>query len=78
MTPIPKELKRAVEIITVLGDAIQTVRSIPSGLLYASVLGKISSVEYKGALGVLIRAGLVSEKGHMLTWIGPIAEGAKQ
>jgi hypothetical protein len=34
-------------------------------------MGKIDLAAYEGAIGLLKRAGLVVEKGHVLTWIEP-------
>lgn len=52
-----------------LGSAIREAKSIPSGHLYAAVMGHFSIGEYMSAIGILKDVGLVKESNHLLTWI---------
>jgi hypothetical protein len=58
--------------VKALADAIRELGSVPSGHLYASIMGSVSLENYTAVLDILKRAGLVSEDGsNMLRWIGP-------
>lgn len=61
----------ALQIVMALGEAIQSLKSVPSGHLYAQVMGQVSLEAFNGAIGVLKRAGAVKEENHLLTWVGP-------
>jgi hypothetical protein len=51
-----------------LGEAIQSLGRVPSGHLYAAVMGQMTLDEYTAAIGLLKRAGKVTERYHELTW----------
>jgi hypothetical protein len=73
-TPTNSEAKKiaaAIDVVLVLADAIREAQQIPSGVLYGMLLGKVSLEGYQSVIGVLKRAGLVSEANHLLTWVGP-------
>jgi hypothetical protein len=57
----------------ILADAIRDLGEVPSGHLYAHVMGAMSLETYQGLIGILKHAKLVEEKAHLLTWIGPKA-----
>jgi hypothetical protein len=54
----------------VLGDVIRELKEVPSGHLYAHVMGRISWHEYNATLASLKRQGKIKEKYHVLTWTG--------
>lgn len=56
-----------------IAEAIRKLGTVPSGHLYASLMGHLSLDQYQQIIGRLKRAGLVSESYHELTWIGPAA-----
>lgn len=60
-----------IEIVASLGVAIKSLGEVPSGHLYARVMGHLSLEQYNSFIAVLKQQGLVSEKGHLLTWTGP-------
>lgn len=62
----------AVQAVKALADAIRELGSVPSGHLYAHIMGSVPLESYQAMLDILKQAGLVSEGGtHMLRWIGP-------
>ncbi len=64
-----------VRALAALAEAIRDLGSIPAGHLYAHTCGAWSLDTFQALLGVLKRAGLVSEDGfHVLTWTGPKIE----
>lgn len=60
-----------VEIVASLGVAIKSLGQVPSGELYARVMGHLSLEQYNLFIGALKQQDLVSEKSHLLTWTGP-------
>jgi hypothetical protein len=59
-----------------LAEAIRALGSVPSGHLYARVMGALSLEAYQSLIRSLVSAGLVRNSSHMLTWIGPLASDA--
>jgi hypothetical protein len=78
-TQTTSQVASAIQAVAAIAEAIRAVGSIPSGYLYAHVLGTLSIHDYEGAIGILKRAGLVSVSGSVLTWIGPqVRDGGGQ
>lgn len=66
-----------VTVIHMLSEAIRKAGEIPSGQLYAVVMGSLSLEQYERAIKVLKGAGLVVEtSSHLLRWVGPKIEEA--
>lgn len=74
-TAPPAETKSALLAALAVAEAIRTLGEVPSGELYAQLMGKLSYGSYEGIIGTLKNAGLVSESAHLLKWIGPKLEG---
>jgi hypothetical protein len=55
----------------IIAQAIRELGSVPSGHLYARLMGHFSLNEYTQIIGALKSVGLVKEKAHLLTWVGP-------
>jgi len=62
------------KIVFAVAEAIREAGSIPSGTLYAALIGKVDINGYESIIRTLKNAGLVTEQSHMLTWIGPEIE----
>lgn len=67
-----------VKLVGVIAEAIHNLREVPSGHLYAHVMGHVSLDAYTGAIDALKRAKLVDETHHLLRWIGPRADAETQ
>jgi hypothetical protein len=62
----------ALNAVKALADAIRELVSVPSGHLYASIMGSVDLATYQAIIDILKRADLVSEDGsNMLRWVGP-------
>lgn len=62
-----------VKAIAAVAETIRELGQIPSGHLYAQVLGFMSFESYGKVIGVLKGAGLVEETPtHLLRWVGPV------
>lgn len=69
-----EQILTAYQITFIIGDEIRELKEVPSGHLYAMVMGKLSLEVYNGAIGALKRAGVVEERGNVLYWIEPSKE----
>lgn len=59
-------------VILAISQAIKELRTVPSGHLYARLMGHLSIDDYQSVIATLVRAGLVHEHpSHLLEWIGP-------
>jgi hypothetical protein len=52
-----------------IADAIRELGSVPSGHLYARLMGYMDIEAYTEVIQALKRAGVVSERDHLLTWV---------
>ena len=64
-----EQTKATLEIVKAIAEAIRALGSVPSGHLYARVMGCLSLSQYNQVIGILKKQGLVEEKYHELTWI---------
>ncbi len=65
-----EQLAAALGVVAALGDTVKSLGSVPSGHLYARVMDTMSLQMYQAAIALLVRAKLVKEENHLLTWIG--------
>jgi hypothetical protein len=70
-TATQAEVKSALNVIRAVADTIREVKSVPSGHLYAGLMGVMSLSQFEQVVGILTRGGMISNSGHVLTWIGP-------
>lgn len=64
------QVNAAVQIVVAVGQAIREAKSIPSGHLYAHLMGRMNLETYNKVIGVLKNTGAVKEENHVLTWVG--------
>lgn len=65
-----EKTKKQIEFIRILAEAIRDAKRIPSGHLYAAVMGVASLEVYQACIEMIKRTGLVEEKNNELIWIG--------
>lgn len=65
------KINQSLDCIRIIGSAIMAAGrdGIPSGHLYAMVMGKMDLAAYEGAVGLLKRQAIIEENGHVLRWI---------
>ena len=74
--PTREQIVAALKALKALADAIRDFGRIPSGHLYAQVMGHMSLETYNSMIARLKGASLVvEEKNHELIWIGPTFDG---
>lgn len=60
------------ELILAIGQCIRELREVPSGHLYARLMGKINIETYQAIIQILINARVIEvSKGHVIKWTGP-------
>lgn len=64
------DIEAAVQIASAIAGAIKDLGEVPSGHLYARVMGHMSLQTYELILTMLQRAGLIEVKNHLITWTG--------
>jgi hypothetical protein len=67
--PTESEIKNAFIFIKTIADSIREAKRIPSGVLYAALMEKISLSEYEKVIAILKKSELIEEKNHELIWI---------
>lgn len=65
------QVTAAIRAVAAIGDAIRELGSVPSGELYARLMGHLDIDQYQRIIDTLKRTGLVAELGHVIKWIGP-------
>ena len=64
-----EQVKAFVQIVKVVADTIKELGEVPSGHLYAQVMGLMSLDSYQNIINTLVRSGIVTEKGNLLKWV---------
>jgi hypothetical protein len=72
--PTRAQLAGALAATAAIAETIRELGSVPSGHLYAKLVGRLSLDAYQSIIRTLVNARLVRETGHELTWIGPNPE----
>lgn len=59
-------------VVLAIAQAIEDLGTVPSGHLYARLMGHLDIDAYQSVIATLVRAGLVREHpSHLLEWVGP-------
>lgn len=66
-----EQLKATLQAVLAVGEAIREVGEVPSGHLYAQLMGHLRLDQYNAIIRTLKEAGVVSESNYLLKWIGP-------
>jgi len=62
--------KAVTEVIVAVASAIKELGSVPSGHLYARLMGYMSLESYNNIIEYLKKAQWIEEKNHVITWVG--------
>ena len=62
------KVQGALDMLKAIADAIKELEKVPSGELYARLMGHLSFSDYSKAIEILKGAGLIDEKNHELIW----------
>lgn len=67
-----KQLDAAMNAVVALTEAIRQLKQVPSGHLYAQVMGVMSIDQYEALITIILRTGLVErDQSSLLRWVGP-------
>lgn len=69
--PTKAELKAALAVTMAVAETIREAKEVPSGHLYAMLVGRVDLQGFQAMIRTLKNAGLVAEQNDMLTWVGP-------
>jgi hypothetical protein len=62
----------AMRVAAAVAEAIRDLGEVPSGHLYARLMGMMSHDTYEVIIDALVRSGLVARGPmHLLKWVGP-------
>lgn len=70
-TPTEVQIAAAVRITRILADTIKELGEVPSGVLYAQLMGFMNLNDYNACIDFLTRAKLISVTNHLIKWEGP-------
>lgn len=63
--------KVLLQIVSAIADTIRELGEVPSGVLYAHLMGKLSLDNYQYIIDILKQSGKVKESNsHLLSWQG--------
>jgi hypothetical protein len=59
-------------VLLAIAQTIEELGTVPSGHLYARLMGHLDIDAYQSVIATLVRSGLVRQHAnHLLEWIGP-------
>lgn len=68
----PEQTKVGLAIVVAVAETIRESKRVPSGVVYAALVGRVSLEGYNTILSILKGAGLIQEtNSHELVWVGP-------
>ena len=69
------EAGNAIKALVAVSETVREAGQVPSGVLYAGLVGVVDLPTYEWVLGKLIGAGLIKvESNHLIRWVGPVIQ----
>jgi hypothetical protein len=66
------QMDAALNVVQAIAETIRELGELPSGELYARLVGKLDLPDYEEVIRILKETGLVTETpGHLLRWNEP-------
>jgi hypothetical protein len=62
------EVGAALNTLKVVADTIKELGSVPSGHLYARLMGVMDLATYEKIIALLVKSTIITEQNHLLTW----------
>jgi hypothetical protein len=68
-----EQIEAGMQVVLVVAQAIHAAGSagMPSGHLYAMLMGKMELSQYERIIGILVKNGIIRKDGHVLTSLLP-------
>ncbi len=70
MANLTKEEQAALATMVAVGEAIKALGKVPSGHLYARLMGHMSLEVYNKVIAMLTKVGAIKVENHEIIWIG--------
>ena len=68
----PAQINAALQTLAAVAQAIRLLGEVPSGQLYAQLVGQLSLSDYDAIIRTLKGASLIEETpAHLIRWTGP-------
>lgn len=71
MTPTKEQVRAVFDVMVAITEVIRVKGEVPSGELYAQMMHQMNLATYNAIISKIKASGLVIEKNHLLTWVGP-------
>lgn len=71
-----QQVQASVNALLAIAEAIRELGEVPSGELYARLMGHMDLETYESFIRRLVGAKLVENRGHLLVWVGPEVQDA--
>ena len=66
-----EQVAAGMQAVLAVGQAIRAAKRVPSGHLYARLMGVLSLDQYQRIIAILKKSGCVREEYHELIWVEP-------
>jgi DNA-binding ferritin-like protein len=66
----PEQRQACRDMVDAVAEAIQALGHVPSGELYAHLMGTFTLQSYNTILDILRMQGKIKIQNHLITWIG--------
>ncbi len=70
MNVTANDIQTALKTMATVCEAIKEAGSIPSGVLYATLMDRMCQSAYDSMIREILRTGLVRQDNHLLIWVG--------
>ena len=72
MTVTKARLSAAFQATVAVAESLRELKQVPSGILYAQLMGVMDLPTFNALIRTLKDTGLVIEENYMLVWKGPL------
>lgn len=62
------QLQAGLAALRAIADAVRELKQVPSGHIYAAVMGTMDINAYEKAIGLLCNSGVIRKNGDLLVW----------
>jgi hypothetical protein len=73
--PTTQDLQTGLTLLHAVAETVREAGEVPSGTLYAALVGRVTLQGYEKMLGILNGAGLIAvDASHLVRWTGPMLD----
>lgn len=78
MQTTKEQVKASVDMALAVADAIRELGEVPSGHLYARLMGHMDIDAYSQMIELLKDAKVITVTNHLIKWVGPARKSSDQ